>query len=199
MPTKRLSIYHPLLQRLRQFDRELNRRFRSAMFPGVWAAGLRLDKKLGQTRYTGDTPLNCRSFADTGGDGVHFGFLVDEGKIRESSPVVMTVPCAAANIVVGENLFDFLCLGISRGYSALEQLAYLKMETLEAYTNPKWRPTERWHDSVGLNPGKHEHRVLALLESEFGLKPWRSKHRLATLQKRYAGALEMPGYWRSDK
>lgn len=194
MPIERLSIYHPLLQRLRRFDRELARQFPKAMFPGIWAVGLRLDKKLGRTRYALDTPLNCRSFADTGGDGVHFSLVVQDGKIRESSLVVMTVPCAAANIVVGENLFDFLCLGISRGYSALDQLAYEPKIAIDAFTNPKWRPTKPWQESVGLNPGKHELRILRILRSEFGLQPWRSKSRLAILQKRYAGALEMPGY-----
>lgn len=72
------------------------------------------------------TPVNSQSFAHTGGDGVHFG-LIDLGVgISEDSPVVMTVPMAAnpKNVILGENLFDFLCLGCESGYFMLEQLSY---------------------------------------------------------------------------
>src|SRR5687767_64611 len=60
------------------------------------------------------TPLNSVTFASTGGDGVHFGFLHVEG--CSLSPVVMTVPMSDVhNFVVGESLFEFLCLGAKRG------------------------------------------------------------------------------------
>lgn len=179
----RVRTTHPLFKRLRQFDREI----------GVWAVGLRLNKKLDELRYSESTPRNCKTFGDTGGDGVHFSFLVQNGKIGEHSPVVMTVPCAAANIVVGENLLDFLCLSSRRGCFGLEQLAYAQRKVaVEAFTNPNWKPTEKWHRSVGFAPGKEERHVLALVAKEFGLQPWRSRARFAVLRKRYAALLELP-------
>lgn len=75
------------------------------------------------------TPTNARTFASTGGDGVHFS-LVDLGNgPAETSPVVMTVPMAFGdahepNWIVGATLHEFLALGIDIGFFSLEQLAY---------------------------------------------------------------------------
>jgi len=192
MARQRVRINHPLFERLRQLDQEVARQFPDAMFPGVWTVGLRLDEKPDASRYTHHTPLNCRTFASTGGDGVHFSFLVRDGLVREESPVVLTVPCAAANLVVGENLFDFLSLGSRRGYFGLEQLAYAPKVAEEVYTNPDWQPSDRWHKSVGFVTDEAERGVLELLTSEFGLRPWPSPTRFAILQERYAESLELP-------
>ena len=189
MARRRLRVEHPLLERLRRLDREVARQFPDAMFPGVWAPGLRLHGKLGEMRYTHVTPLNCFSFADTGGDGVHFGFLVRGGTVREDAPVVMTVPGAAANVVVGEDLFEFLCLGARRGYVGLEELAYQPEVAREAYTNPDWQPSGPRSIYV---PNEQCQQVLSLMTSEFGLQPWPSPDRFAVLHERYAGSLELP-------
>src|SRR5262245_34005982 len=111
MASPRVRMVHPLFERLRHLDQEVARQFSDPLFSGLWTVGLRFDRRLDESRYSSSTPLNCRTFANTGGDGVHFSFVVQEGMVRESSPVVVTVPCAGVSLVVGENLFDFLCLG----------------------------------------------------------------------------------------
>jgi hypothetical protein len=192
MATPRVQIAHPLFDRLQDLDKEVARRFLDALFPGLWTVGLRLDRRLDESRYSTSTPLNCRTFANTGGDGVHFSFLVQEDTVHESSPVVVTVPCAAASLVAGEDLFDFLCLGAHRGYFALEQLAYETELTLEVFTDPNWQPTKPWHDSVGFVPNEEKRHLLAFLTRELGLRPWSSAARFAELQERFGGFLELP-------
>jgi hypothetical protein len=195
MASRSEHVDHPLLGRLRQLDKEAARRFpRPRHFdPGLGSLGLILDRQLDQSRYSYSTPLNCRTFAHTGGEGVHFSFLVEDGLVREGSPVVVTIPAVGGqNFAVGENLFDFLCLGVHRGYFALEQLAYHLELTLEVFTNPDWQPTESWHGSVGFVTGRESKRVLAFLTSELGLRPWPSPDRFTALQERYIGSLELP-------
>jgi hypothetical protein len=197
MAKQRARVDHPLLERLQKLDREVARQFPDATFPGLWTIGLRLDRKLDKSRWSHYTPTNCRTFASTGLDGVHFSFLVQDGMVRATSPIVLTVPGAAANLVVGQDLFDFLCLGARRGYVALQELAYSNSEAaLEAFTNPAWQPTESWHESVGFVPDEAGRQVLALLTSEFGLHSWPSADRFAVLQEQWAGSLEVPE-WKS--
>lgn len=192
MAAPRVRIVHPLFDRLRELDKEVARKFPDALFPGLDSVGLRFDRNLDESRYSNSTPLNCRTFADTGGDGVHFSFLLMGNTIRESCPVVITVPCMVSSFVVGESLFDFLCLGAHRGYFALEQLAYEMELTLEVFTDPDWQPTKPWHDSVGLVLNEEKQRLLAFLRSELGLRPWSNVARFTELQERYAGSLELP-------
>ena len=65
------------------------------------------------------TPINSMTFASTGGDGVHYGFLNLENSSLK--PVVMTIPMAdSKNIIVGESLHEFMRLGSRYGYFALE-------------------------------------------------------------------------------
>ena len=192
MAKQRVRVDHPLLRRLRRLKKEAARRFPDELFPGFERLGLRFDRKLDQSRYSDYTPLNCRTFADTGGDGVHFSLLVLDNLICNSSPVVLTVPPAGVSLVVGEDLFDFLCLGAHRGYFALEQLAYERELTLEAFTNPEWEPSASWHVSVGLVPGEAEKRLLEYLRNELGLQPWPNAERFEALQERYVGSIEFP-------
>jgi hypothetical protein len=188
-----VRVNHPLFERLRQLDKEAARRFPGRFDPGLGSLGLILDQKLDQSRYSFCTPLNCQTFAHTGGEGVHFSFRLQDGMVRESSPAVVTIPAMGGqNFVVGENLFDFLCLGVHRGFFALEQLAYYPELTLEVFTNPDWQSTESWHGSVGFVPGEEDRRLLAFLTSELGLRPWPNAARFALLQERYCGSLELP-------
>ncbi|MEL6158795.1 MAG: hypothetical protein AAFQ40_04040 [Cyanobacteria bacterium J06623_5] len=82
------------------------------------------------------TPKNVITFASTGCDGVHFSFLRTDSSSNNPapasvvtqlsrSPVVMTVPMnfENQNIVVSENLYEFLCLGCKTGYGTLELLS----------------------------------------------------------------------------
>ena len=94
---------------------------------GLACVGLHLDDS---PAVYGDTPTNCAPFAYTGGDGCHFSLLQTESVDSSDSPVVLTVPCSPANLIVGSNLWEFLSLGCHRGYFGLEQLAYKKAKAL---------------------------------------------------------------------
>ena len=139
------SIQHPLLDALREFDTEAARRFPADFDNGLGQMGMLLAPTLENCGYW-CTPKNSLTFASTGGEGVHFSFLVQDGKVTESSPVILTVPANAfepdgANFVVAEDLRNCLRFGFHRGYFALEQLAYDRDLTLEAYSSPDWQPT----------------------------------------------------------
>lgn len=193
MAGQHIRVNHPLLERLRQVNADAARRFPRRHDAGLGSLGLILDRELDQSRYSFCTPLNCQTFAHTGGEGVHFSFLLQDGMVRENCAVVLTIPAMfGQNFVVGENLFDFLCLGVHRGFFALEQLAYYPELTLEVFTNPNWQPTESWHGSVGFVPGEENRRLLVFMASELELRPWPDAARFALLQERYGGLLELP-------
>jgi hypothetical protein len=86
-------------------------------------------------RYT-PTPTNAKVFASTGGDGVHYSLIEISDRIQ---PVVMTVPAsfgdtiADYNIILGENLNEFLSLGYYNGWFPLEQLCYDKPWAVDFY------------------------------------------------------------------
>lgn len=161
--------------------------------PGLGALGLMIDKRPDQSRYPFATPANCQTFASTGGNGVHFSFLLLEGKDEQNAPVVVTVPAAGGlNFIVGDNLHDFLCLGYYRGYFALEQLAYNRDLTMLVYTTGDWTPTEPRHGSVGYVLSEEKRPVLDLLISRFDLRPWTDPKRFQQLQDMYLPLLSEP-------
>lgn len=121
------------------------------------------------------TPKNSLVFASTGGDGVHFSFLCDNFP-NEKSPIVMTVPMNDDNIIVGENLLEFLALGCRYGYFALEQLSYDRDETL-SMLNKK----EFWDDYTDF-----QKELLEEISTAFLLKPWNDHaKRLSELDSMY--------------
>jgi hypothetical protein len=145
------------------------------------------------------TPINTLAFAHTGGEGVHFSFLVDEGKITEHSPIVITIPSPGdqPNYIGGASLFDFLCLGFHRGYFALETANTNRF--FEAYSSGKWplsqvegRPPD-WDWAVGYGVNEHQRQLLDFLIAELGLSPWNDlRRKFQQLQKRYLPLLKMP-------
>jgi len=187
----RVFCNHPLLDKLRRLDREARRRF-PAPFPldaGLGALGMIRYRGLRHRNYP-CTPLNCWTFAPTGGDGVHFSLLALDRSVNERSPVVMTSPTVfhAPNLIVGESLFDFLCLGTHRGYFSLMGLAYggEREQTLRACTDPSSQLSDEpeWD--------AHKQRLLALLVKRFGLRPWTDLERFEQVQEQYSGMLELP-------
>ena len=143
------------------------------------------------------TPINSLTFAHTGGDGVHYSIVTLEGNVSEASPVVMTVPMnyPKVNLVVGENLHEFLCLGDQLGYFFLEQLVYNEAETIERLLHPK----EFINKEYGINPSgafspdsfREKERLLSILRKEFELKSWSNlKSRLDELQNKFISMLE---------
>ena len=95
--------------------------------------GLRVHLALERWTYS-STPANSITFASTGGDGVHFGFLQSTSTTVRDGPVVMTVPMATrANHVVAGSIREFLGLGCIHGWFSLDQLAYRPTHALELY------------------------------------------------------------------
>jgi len=129
--------------------------------------GLILQRPPARATY-GSTPANTLAFAWTGGDGVHFSFVVSGGAIHEDSPILMSVPMhfACPNLVVGRNLRDFLALGVGCGFFALERLAYEADVFLGGY------PTAI----------EHLDEQLRLIRTAFDVEPWTDpKSRLGEL------------------
>jgi hypothetical protein len=125
------------------------------------------------------TPTNSLTFAETGGDGVHYGILELPDVDPAASPVVMTVPTMfdRPNAIVGSNLQEFLCLGCHTGYFWLEQLVYNTEGTLELLKHPEPVDDEKA-------------QLLDLLQKEFDLKPWvHVEKRFYELQQAYTPLL----------
>jgi hypothetical protein len=170
-----VRVQHPLLDALRDFDAEAAQRFPADFDNGLGQMGLLLHPRLENCGYW-CTPKNSLTFASTGGDGVHFSFIVQSDEIVEDSPVIVTVPAnfgepEDANFIVADNLRNFLRFGLHRGYFALEQLAYYRDLTLEAYSSADWRPTEDWHYSVGYSLEENGQLVRDFLIERFDLTP----------------------------
>jgi hypothetical protein len=195
MVRKRIAIDHPLWKRLRALDKVAARRFPwnvpgKYYDPGFGALGLILEPRPRVSAYS-CTPTNCLTFAGTGGEGVHFSFVGQDGKVTERSPIVITIPEVFANFIGGESLFDFLCLGYHRGYFALETLDSEKC--FEAYASADWQPTTQSDYAVGYVLDDRKREVLRFLIEELGLSPWKDlKGKFRRLQELYMPLLQVP-------
>ena len=119
-----------------------------------------------------DTPEGARTFAWTGGDGVHFSLA------GETGPVVMTVPMNwdHPNVVLGADLREFLGLGLRSGYFILEQLSYSPEEMLGALQTGIYSTQLSEDDRVALD----------MLREAFELREWSDiPRRFAELQQLY--------------
>lgn len=125
------------------------------------------------------TPKNAIAFAETGGDAVHFSLVTARGRVNDSSPVVMTVPRAGGtvwdrNFLVGESLYEFLCLGCTSGFSPLENLAYFWQQAV----------TEIVHGSEPDEFDEQQARTLRLYRDKLSLSPWATvEERLQELER----------------
>lgn len=131
------------------------------------------------------TPANSATFASTGGDGVHYGLLFGREMKEADPPVVMTVPMNfdLPNVIVGENLSEFLALGCRTGYFSLEQLVYESAGTILDLQSGDY-----YSDMP-----KEEIEMLSLIATEFDLSPWKAPaDRLEELRSKYHSKLEMP-------
>ena len=194
MSPRRTPVEHKLFSKLFEVDQEAALHFPRDFDPGLGGIGLLLTPELRNGGY-GCTPKNSCSFAHTGGEGVHFSFLGNRSEVNDASPVIITIPMAFdhPNFIVGENLFDFLCFGMYRGFFALEQLGDNFEETFAAYTDPNWQPSTRRHDWVGLTVDDRKTGLLRLLIERFGLISWREpKAKFDRLQETYLAELRVP-------
>ena len=100
----------------------------------------------------------------------------------EASPVVMTVPMAFGYDlqpvwVVGQNLREFLALGLDTGYFVLEQLAY----------------DADFPEEISRARGRSRYPLLDELAAEFGLLSWADERgRLDQLTVSYSSLLRLP-------
>ena len=157
--------------------RALLERWSAASPEAADSLGLFMSPDLKPSGYD-QTPAGCLTFAWTGGDGVHFS-LADLGHgITNASPVVMTVPMQfdAPNMVVGENLSEFLALGLLTGYFVLEQLAYDRAGFLPQLTVT--------------SVSAEEAEILRDIAQTFGIAPWEDPGaRLDVLNGKFASLL----------
>lgn len=186
-----ITVQLPLLDKLRAVETEVSAQFtdRHGRPESLDAVGLILDAHLDDHRYDHCTPLNCRTFAGTGGDGAHFSLLVQEGAITESSPVVVTAPDAFGmpSVAVAESLFDFLCLGCRKGYFGLGYVPHAPEQTLKEYVGPDGElpVTDYIIDD-------HQHDVMTCVRDRLGLKPWTDWRRFQATHSRYGPLLRYP-------
>ena len=190
--SRKVAVQLPLWHELHAVNEEVRRTIKGkygSPSANLGDVGLMLRDALdGEARYDFCTPLNCRDFASTGGDGVHFSLLVRDDSITDSSPVVMTLPAnCGQSLIVGDSLRDFLCLGIRYGYFCLEQLAYNKDVTLRAYAGPLDDPA-----SESFVADDADRSILALLQNRLQLAPWTDLERFDRLQDQYLGQLKLP-------
>lgn len=185
-----VSVNVPLLGELRRVDEELRERFvdwhgRPASFSEL---GMGLDKELDDHRYDWCTPLNCRTFAGTGGDGHHFSFLVIDGEISESSPIVATAPdYCGRSTVVAESLGQFLRLGCVYGYGPIGSVLMGKDEELIEYFAPVANLAAVEFEYAPFKSG-----MLAYLRERMKLEPWTDWQALRATQEKYNGQLNLP-------
>lgn len=187
---RRIGVRLPLLYELRQIDDEVAARFigmhgRPATLECI---GLILDEELDDSRYNHCTPLNCRTFANTGGDGEHFSLLVVDDAITENSPVVVTAPSSGGeSYVLAASLFEFLRLGCRKGYFSLGSLPYDFGKTLREYLGPEGElPVADYLSN------DYQIQVRDYLCQRLNLNPWPNRAQFDELQTLYAGQLRYP-------
>ncbi len=189
----------PLVIRSRTWDRfqsaanEARRRFPARLVQGFDCLGLIMDRKLVNGGYW-CTPINSLQFAATGGEGTHFSFLLDGERIDDNTPILATVPNPAeqCNFVVGDSLFDFLCLGCHRGYFGLEQLASDARRTVGAFSSRRWVPETDADWWFGLGVNSDQQPVLDFLRKRLALRPWRNAwSKFCRLQRQHLPRLEL--------
>jgi hypothetical protein len=144
--------------------------------------GLRLEIPVKPWEYY-CTPTNVRTFASTGCDGVHYSFL--ELSSSSELPIVMTVPANYGNpnpnVIISENLYEFLCLGSKASYIGLEELSYENGELsfLKSVDYAEFLSNEQID-------------FLDILISEFSLHPWSVlEERISCLQSKYLDLLQL--------
>ena len=149
---------------------------------GLGAIGLFLHNPPKNAGYL-STPLNSITFASIGVDGIHFGSITDSDTMNPECPVVVTIPMAfdQPNYIVGESLYDFLCLGCRHCYFNLSNLHLNLEETLDYYT----KPMVDFYDD-------RQQGILQLLSDQLSLRPWNDvRSHFHDLQTRFLETLRM--------
>jgi hypothetical protein len=130
---------------------------------------------------------NLWTFASTGGDSVTYNYLLKEPIVDPTAPVLMNVPRAypARRVVVGSDLYDFLCLGCEIGYFYIEQYVYNSKKFVQMYENPEATWNELEEEAQSFNADmcldaddsdscSKQRELLARLSKHFNLHPWKN-------------------------
>lgn len=128
------------------------------------------------------TPRMAKTFASTGGDGVHYSYLYTSDAHCDEVLIVMTMPMNdQLNYVVAESFDEFLGLGFHVGWFALEQIAY----------DPEW--ALQYFGSEDPEASEDTNTRLSALRTELGIRylPLNIK-RIEALTERYAVHLNVP-------
>lgn len=125
------------------------------------------------------TPINSVTFAETGGDSVHYGLLVGAEGVNENCPVIMTLPCASNNnIIIAESFTEFLSLGCRSGYCSIEEIEYEPEEYFAQLDS------HQYSDCV--SDSETDIELLKRIEKEFSLTPWKNHEiRMDELRVKY--------------
>lgn len=191
---KDIVVNHPLLDELAEVAAEVKVRFKCSWGDGdlIYIGLGCVDGEVSFSCYDWCSPLNCGTFASTGVDGTHFSLLVVDGAVVSDSPVVMTTPSnMGRSVIVGENLFDFLCLGSRSGYF-LDSLAGSDRAILERLIDAEWyqgKPTSEWLEN---RSDEYPDNMLPYLVDRLDLHPWTDADRFDELQKKYASLMRLP-------
>lgn len=186
-------IQKKLLEQLRQVDKRVARKYPESY--GLDQIGLILCKPTEAEQYW-CTPQNSRVFARTGGDGVHFSLLLlpGESDVYEG-PVVMSRPSnsGALNLIVGANLYEFLCLGSRCSYDQLAYLDEAGFDANESVYDILMADGDAWESAEECAAhAKQTSEILQLVNEDLGLKPWEDvPGKLKDLQTRYLDSLEL--------
>ncbi|HKV13234.1 MAG TPA: hypothetical protein VJ725_34155 [Thermoanaerobaculia bacterium] len=161
-----------LLSRLYRLDERLRRERKDA-----WIGLNLMDPP--ERSESDSAPRNSIAFAEVGVDYVHFNLISWRGRVSDDSAVVLTFsggdePASEQNLLVGQSLYEFLCLGARAGFAPLGDLPYHWDKAIEELEN----------DPVLDEAGKDEREVLRIYREELQLKPWpRVRERLEELQR----------------
>lgn len=115
------------------------------------------------------TPPDLIPFADTGGDGIHFGFLTDFGLVEslESAPIVCVSPTNDPPIrLLAKNIRDFLDMASSVPY----------VENLEEWWGCQDEAKmiaqqEEWEKDTPFHVQKERNEMFARFQKTLGTKP----------------------------
>lgn len=150
---------------------------------GLGAVGLFLNDPPKNAGYN-CTPANSLTIASLGVDGIHIGCVTESQEFDSLAPIVITIPMAfeSPNFIVGETLYDFLCLGCRNGYSYLANLQTHFDDTMAYYQE---FDEDVFDDRVP--------EMLDTLSAELSLEPWADVRRhFHELQSQFMSVLRMP-------
>lgn len=134
-----------------------------------------------EVRYD-STPVNSKTFAYTGGDGVHFGIVSSSTFAQSIQPVVMTVPMnpACLNVIIAENLEEFFSIGYHSGWYFLEEISYNPDNAIANYAK------------IGETLSDEEFTYLQIIRNRFNILPLElTRERLIELKDKYFEKLDL--------